>query len=69
MLRQLKGKEATQRGCLYCAHMKLEYVGKGRKRTHCPFRECPYHELDNVKRYTDYLKNTENGELIKLLGI
>lgn len=45
--RALTYKEKEQRGCAYCT----DRVGLS-----CKHPECPYHELDNFRRYDDYLK-------------
>lgn len=50
-------KEMKKRGCHYCADFKRR----------CPHEVCPYHELDNVKTYDEYLKKGEKNGLVKLL--
>lgn len=42
-------KEWSQRGCAYCLD---------RKGHSCKHNECPYHELDDVKNYGEYLEKT-----------
>ncbi len=46
-MRIVPEKERRQRGCQYC----LDH--KGRK---CKHEECPYHELDDVETYEEYLE-------------
>lgn len=41
-------KEMKKRGCVDCADL-LGHI-------HCKFTKCPYHELDNVRTYGEYLK-------------
>ena len=40
-----------KRGCVYCADL-LGHID-------CKFTKCPYHELDNVRTYGEYLKKTK----------
>ena len=48
-MRKVSVTEKKQRGCLYCLNYK--------KRAGCEFDDgCPYHQLDKVKTYGDYLK-------------
>lgn len=49
-MRVVSSEEKRQRGCEYCLHHK--------KRSGCSFNECPYHELDDVKTYGEYLEKT-----------
>ena len=51
-------EEQKKRGCHWCADFK---------RT-CPHEQCPYHELDDVKSYNEYLKKADKNELLKLLA-
>lgn len=47
-LRLISEKEWKQRGCEYCLdHQKHS----------CKHDECPYHELDNVETYEEYMQN------------
>lgn len=48
--------EMHKRGCVYCPYYT---DGRGKNHIHvhwCSFGECPYHELDEYKNYSDYLK-------------
>lgn len=45
-MRIVPNEERIQRGCKYC----LEHRGRG-----CKYDVCPYHELDDVKTYEEYL--------------
>lgn len=47
-----------KRGCTYCA----DYID-----SKCIHKECPYHELDNVKSYEEYLRKAKKNGLIKIL--
>ncbi len=56
-MRRIHNAERKQRGCNYCAHaIPPEQDGRSYKCRACPFDECPYHELDEVKSYSHYLK-------------
>lgn len=46
----IDAKTKWKRGCVDCADHK---VINGRMA--CPYEECPYHELDNVDCYSEYL--------------
>lgn len=50
--------EYVKRGCYYCA----DYIDR-----ECIHEKCPYHELDNVKSYNEYLKKAKKGGLVKIL--
>ena len=45
-MRIISEKEWKQRGCAYC----LDH-----KKKQCKHDECPYHELDNVETYEEYM--------------
>ena len=47
-MRTVSLEEKRQRGCAYC----LDY------KRGCKYEECPYHELDDVKTYGEYLEKT-----------
>ena len=66
-MRYLKEKEQKKRGCSCCldAVMKKSYYGFVSR--HCPFDECPYHELDEYDTYREYLKHNK-VDLGDLLG-
>jgi hypothetical protein len=57
-VRRLTYSEMSKRGCLYCADCEC---GSG-QHTECHHEKCPYHELDDVKNYGEYiLKSNESG--------
>lgn len=57
-MRKLRKKEKAIRGCIYCKNLTESQIIKGKfVPAGCPYAECPYHELDNVKSYDEYLKN------------
>ena len=47
-MRVMGPREKTKRGCDFCE----DYVAI----SGCIHRECPYHELDDVKTYREYEK-------------
>lgn len=68
-MRQLTDKEKRQRGCDFCADKGRMYDAK--KRNHvsiCPYDKCPYHELDNVKTYGEYIQKTDRSGLARALA-
>ena len=65
-MRVLKESETYQRGCWLCAD--LHKVRGGRRVNHCPYEECPYHELDSVKTYGEYMRKTKSSRLARALA-
>ena len=66
-MRRLKKAEQDQRGCHYCYDViPPKYKFENRK---CPNEECPYHELDNVKTYGEYLKKSGSLSITHLLEL
>ena len=65
-MRELFLSEITQRGCKYCADKKR--VLDERKISQCPHDECPYHELDNVETYGEYIHKTNTSGLARALA-
>lgn len=61
-MRLLKLSEIEQRGCRFCA----DEIRKNRNM--CPYEECPYHELDNVKTYGEYMQKTNTRGLARVLA-
>lgn len=59
--RVIHDTERIKRGCRYCA----DVVEKKK----CPYEECPYHELDDVKTYEEYLQKTDKSGLAKILEL
>lgn len=57
-MRRVRNAERAQRGCGECID---RVSGK------CPHEECPYHELDDVKTYGEYLKRIPNVPMYLLL--
>ena len=63
-MRELHNDEIRQRGCIYCTDMvKKKVMGLNRK--HCPYAECPYHELDEFKTYNEYIKSKGDLTFLK----
>ena len=63
-MRKLSHGEMIKRGCLYCedcSHGSGKYTG-------CKHSECPYHELDDVKTYGEYIQKTNKSGLAKVLA-
>lgn len=63
-MRLLHKKEIVQRGCVFCTKVVMKVSPYGYKARHCPYGECPYHEMDKYETYRDYLKH--EGLNIKL---
>lgn len=58
-MRFIRECNPAKRGCEFCADVKKykfwnERAGTFVKRACCPYDECPYHELDDVKHYGEY---------------
>ena len=60
-----------QRGCGYCLDfIPSEGRGSWQTKSKCPYDECPYHELDSVRSYEEYIKSISDvtfGKLLRLL--
>lgn len=72
-MRKIKRSCLEQRGCSFCLD-RIAPVVKSKYTTSsmCPHNVCPYHELDSVDTYTDYLNSISDlpvGELLKRLCI
>lgn len=65
-MRELTQGEILKRGCRYCADKQR--MLDCRKISHCPYEECPYHELDNVKTYGEYIHKTNTSGLARALA-
>ena len=65
-MRALKESETHQRGCWFCAD--LHKVRGGKNVNRCPYEECPYNELDNVKTYGEYMSKTKSSGLARALA-
>lgn len=57
-MRKLRETETRKRGCLYCADRRS--VGGY---SICTYDKCPYHELDKVKTYGEYIQKTNKSGL------
>lgn len=68
-MRFLRVAEVKQRGCKYCTHCKRTTGRriKGELNIQCPFDECPYHELDKYKSYSQYLKSDESKIVFNII--
>ena len=60
-MRWLSHDERVKRGCAFCTDVKNDKIGTGSVQF-CPYRECPYHEMDEFETYTQYLKETYKGQ-------
>lgn len=75
LVRLVDVKEIKQRGCPICADAIAlkgpNCHGSGApssKSYGCPYSECPYHELDNIKSYQEYehkYRKNPPGDLIE----
>lgn len=65
-MRKIHNAERIQRGCAFCAD--CGWIKKKLDRVRgCPYDVCPYHQLDKVKRYDDYLKSIGADTMYMLL--
>lgn len=59
-MRLLQAREKEQRGCIFCNDSKSAKrdggveLEKHERVLLCKWDECPYHELDNIRRYKEY---------------
>lgn len=72
-MRHVKNVERKQRGCEWCidtvrTYKRIRTTGKTNIRMCCIHEKCPYHELDNVKTYSEYLKEYGTDSVSKLLS-
>ena len=69
-MRIIRKEEQGRRGCVFCTERVSCRSERNEKvRSRCPYDECPYHELDGVKSYGEYLKATQDQSAwLKLLG-
>jgi hypothetical protein len=67
-MRRLHNKERYQRGCDFCIDkVKCKTVANKQVMSRCPYDECPYHELDGINTYDEFLKASSSVGLLKLL--
>lgn len=70
-MRFVKNAERSKRGCAYCTdtervfHQKKN--GKKKFRMACIHNKCPYHELDNVNTYGEYIRSYGTDSVSALL--
>lgn len=62
-MRKVLGCEKKQRGCQYCADMKLGRFD-GESRTCCPFAKCPYHVLDKYDSYEEFMASEDSKIMV-----
>lgn len=62
-MRRLKPSEVEKRGCRFCADKASD-----KHYSYCLHEECPYHELDNVKTYGEYIQKTNKSGLARALA-
>ncbi len=65
-MRKISKTEQYQRGCRYCRFVAREKQD-GQIFVVCPANQCPFHELDTVKLYTDYLKKYGKENMKQIL--
>lgn len=79
-MRRLTREERVKRKCCDCPSEKRisrrVYKGDGLAKAErvyvCAYDECPYHELDDVKNYGEYLRSVDRGGaryLLSALGL
>ena len=69
-MRKLKKQCVEQRGCDCCLdRIPPTYIRKSDSVSRCPHDVCPYHELDEVEDYKDYLKGISDVPLGRVLGM
>ena len=67
-MRRIKLDCQVQRGCHYCVDMiPGQKVKRYYKPKRCPYEECPYHQLDGFKTYTEYLKSVGGDTITNVL--
>ena len=67
-MRNIRLEERNKRGCDHCMDViPPEYRGTWKTSRRCPYDECPYHVLDDVSTYREYLKKTANIGIVKVL--
>lgn len=58
-----------KRGCGYCLDfIPWEKIGNTRTKSKCPYDECPYHELDDVKTYEEYVDGVSDVPIAALMA-
>ncbi len=72
-MRYIIDLNSNKRGCEICADVvkaKRHYNGETTYPKACPYDECPYHELDDVKNYSEYDKRMKKlgGNIIDELA-
>lgn len=63
MLRVVNFKEKKQRGCWYCTNKQVT-KDMGSIRTACPYKVCPYRELDKYDSYEEFLGSDDSKILV-----
>ena len=66
--REIRDTERMQRGCHYCID-SITPIKKINLHRGCPYEECPYHELDDVQTYGEYLMKSDKNGLLKILEL
>lgn len=73
MARRLEQEEIRQRVCRYCLDKKMITISKGCNVIGCSFKECPYHELDDISTYDEFLQKIDetpyNFDIFAGLGL
>jgi hypothetical protein len=67
-MRYLTKREIYKRGCIYCLDKSQVHDHRGGVISQCPYDKCPYHELDNVKTYGEYIQKTNKSGLARVLA-
>lgn len=57
-----------KRGCGYCLDFIPCEKMLGRKKSKCPYDECPYHELDEVNTYDEYVDGVSDLPIATLMA-
>ena len=65
-MRKIHLDRKRKRGCGYC----LDFIPSGKvgKRSKCPYDECPYHELDDVKTYDEYAESVSDTPIAEMIA-
>ena len=68
-MRKIHLDRKHKRGCAYCLDL-IPWEKKGNKvrLSKCPYDECPYHELDNVKTYDEYVDSVSDVPIAALMA-
>lgn len=69
-MRKIHLDRKHKRGCGYCLDLiPWEKIVNKARPSKCPYDECPYHELDDVNTYEEYVDSVSNMPLATLMAM